>query len=209
MFSRSSEDRRREFEQQALPQADALFNFAVRMTRSRRDAEDLVQDTFLRAFRFFHRFEPGSNMRAWLFRILKNNYINQYRKLRRTPDQVEWSQVEAFYERIAADDQVRRHRNPEEKLLESLIDERIESAIRELPAAYRAVVLLNFVEEMSYREIAAVLEVPMGTVMSRLHRGRKMLQQALASGFASRGTPIHHRCRRPGVVPLRRSAVAG
>jgi RNA polymerase sigma-70 factor (ECF subfamily) len=179
MFSRTLDETRQEFEQIALPQADALYNFAVKMTRNRRDAEDLVQDAFMRAFRFFHRFEPGTNIRAWLFRILKNTYINNYRKVQRTPDQVDWAQVEEFYDTVTPDDLVKRHKNPEELLLESGIDGRIEQAIADLPEEYRAVVLLNFVEEMSYREIAEVLEIPMGTVMSRLHRGRKFLQKHL------------------------------
>lgn len=179
MFSRTPDETRQEFEQVALPQADALYNFAVKMTRNRRDAEDLVQDAFMRAFRFFHRFEPGTNIRAWLFRILKNTYINNYRKVQRTPDQVDWAQVEEFYDTVTPDDLLKRHKNPEELLLESGVDGRIEQAIAELPEEYRAVVLLNFVEEMSYREIAEVLEIPMGTVMSRLHRGRKFLQKHL------------------------------
>ena len=179
MFSRTPDETRQEFEQVALPQADALYNFAVKMTRNRRDAEDLVQDAFMRAFRFFHRFEPGTNIRAWLFRILKNTYINKYRKVQRTPDQVDWAQVEEFYDTVTPDDLLKRHKNPEELLLESGIDGRIDQAIADLPEEYRAVVLLNFVEEMSYREIAEVMEIPMGTVMSRLHRGRKFLQKHL------------------------------
>jgi RNA polymerase sigma-70 factor (ECF subfamily) len=179
MFSRTPNETRREFEQVALPQADALFNFAVKMTRNRRDAEDLVQDAYMRAFRFFHRFEPGTNIRAWLFRILKNTYINNYRKVQRTPDHVDWAQVEEFYDTVTPIDLLKRHKNPEELLLENGVDGRIQEAIGELPEEYRAVVLLNFVEEMSYREIAQILEIPMGTVMSRLHRGRKFLKKRL------------------------------
>ena len=104
MLRSSPEARKQEFEQVALPNADALYNFALKMTRSRKDAEDLVQDTFLRAFRFFHRFEPGTNCRAWLFRILKNTYINSYRKVKRTPDHVDWGQVEEYYDTVASDD---------------------------------------------------------------------------------------------------------
>jgi RNA polymerase sigma-70 factor (ECF subfamily) len=170
---------RQEFEQVALPHADALYSFALKMTRSRKDAEDLVQDTFLRAYRFFHRFEPGTNCRAWLFRILKNTYINSYRKGKRTPDHVDWGQVEDYYDSVATDDVLKRHKTPEEELLEGSLDQRVEEAIASLPAEYRAVVLLNFAEDMSYKEISQALEIPMGTVMSRLHRGRKILQRKL------------------------------
>ncbi|MCZ6745867.1 MAG: sigma-70 family RNA polymerase sigma factor [Acidobacteria bacterium] len=179
MLRQTPDEVKQEFQEVALPYADSLYNFAFRMTRNRRDAEDLVQDTFMRAFRFFHRFETGTNIRAWLFRILKNTYINNYRKVQRTPDQVDWAQVEDFYDSVTPDDLRKRHKNPEELLLEKSVDGRVEEAMADLPPEYRAVVLLNFMEDMSYKEIAEILEIPMGTVMSRLHRGRKILQQKL------------------------------
>lgn len=179
MFRRTPDEIKQEFQEVALPHADSLYNFAFRMTRSSRDAEDLVQDTFMRAFRFFHRFATGTNIRAWLFRILKNTYINSYRKVQRTPDHVDWAQVEDFYDSVTPDDLRKRHKNPEELLLEKSVDGRVEEAVAALPAEYRAVVLLNFMEDMSYKEIAEILEIPMGTVMSRLHRGRKILQAKL------------------------------
>jgi len=179
MLRQTPEEAKQEFQEIALPHADSLYNFAFRMTRNRRDTEDLVQDTFMRAFRFFHRFEPGTNIRAWLFRILKNTFINDYRKVQRTPDQVDWAQVEDFYDSVTPDDLRKRHKNPEELLLERSVDGRVEEAVAALPPEYRAVVLLNFMEDMSYKEIAETLEIPMGTVMSRLHRGRKILQEKL------------------------------
>jgi len=179
MLRRGPQVRKEEFEQVALPHADALYNFALKMTRSRKDAEDLVQDTFLRAFRFFHRFEPGTNCRAWLFRILKNTYINSYRKVKRTPAHVDWGQVEEYYDTVAGDDVLKRHKTPEDELLDGSLDHRVEEAVASLPAEYREVVLLNFLEDLSYKEISEVLEIPMGTVMSRLHRGRKILQRKL------------------------------
>ena len=179
MLRQMPDEVKQEFQEVALPHADSLYNFAFRMTRNRRDAEDLVQDTFMRAFRFFHRFETGTNIRAWLFRILKNTYINSYRKLQRTPDQVDWAQVEDFYDSVTPDALRKRHKNPEELLLEKSVDGCVEEAMADLPPEYRAVVLLNFMEDMSYKEIAEILEIPMGTVMSRLHRGRKILQQKL------------------------------
>jgi len=179
MSRQTPDETKQEFQEIALPHADSLYNFALRMTRNTRDAEDLLQDTFMRAFRFFHRFETGTNIRAWLFRILKNTYINNYRKVQRTPDQVDWAQVEEFYDSVTPHDLRKRHKNPEELLLESSVDNRVEEAVAALPPEYRAVVLLNFMEDMSYKEIAEVLEIPMGTVMSRLHRGRKLLQKEL------------------------------
>ncbi|MFQ5669298.1 MAG: sigma-70 family RNA polymerase sigma factor [Acidobacteriota bacterium] len=179
MFRRTPREKKAEFEHVAIPHADALYNFALKMARNQKDAEDLVQDTFLRAFRFFHHFEPGTNCRAWLFRILKNIYINNYRRGQRTPDQVEWSQVEEFYNSVASEDLVKRHKTPEQEYLDSTVDRHIEEAIAALPDEYRAVVVLNFAEELSYKEISQILEIPMGTVMSRLHRGRKILQRKL------------------------------
>ncbi|MFQ5719769.1 MAG: sigma-70 family RNA polymerase sigma factor [Acidobacteriota bacterium] len=187
MIRRRAGNRREEFEEVALPHADALYNFALKMTRNEKDAQDLVQDTYLRAFRFFHHFAAGTNCRAWLFRILKNVHINGYRKNQRSPDMVQWDQVEEFYDSVAPDDLLRRHKNPEEQVIDSSVDHRIETAIAELPAEYRAVVVLNFSEDLSYREIAEVLEIPIGTVMSRLHRARKTLQSKLREVAASRG----------------------
>lgn len=176
-----------EFEQVALRHADALYNFALKMTRNEKDAEDLVQDTFLRAYRFFHRFAAGTNCRAWLFRILKNVHINGYRKNQRSPDMVQWDQVEEFYDTVTPDDLLKRHKTPEEYLIEGSIDRRIEEAIGALPQEYRAVVILNFAEDLSYREIAEALEIPIGTVMSRLHRARKTLQSKLGDYALSQG----------------------
>ncbi len=201
MFRRTPQQKKREFEQEALPHADALYNFALKMTRNGKDAEDLVQDTFLRAFRFFHRFERDTNCRAWLFRILKNTYINSYRREQRTPDHVDWDQVEAFYDSLATDDLIKRHKTPEELLLAGAVDTRITEAIASLPEEYRAVVLLNFAQDMSYREIAEVLEIPMGTVMSRLHRGRKILQRQLKEyALSTRQLPTLNARERPARV---------
>ena len=187
MPRRTPEDRKREFEETALPHADALFNFALRMVRSEKNAEDLVQDTYLRAYRFFDRFTPGTNCRAWLFRILKNVHINGYRKNQRSPDMVAWDQVEEFYDTVTPEDFVQRHKTPEEEAIEGHIDVRIEEAIAGLSEEYRAVVVLNFAEDLAYREIAEVLDIPIGTVMSRLHRARKILQAKLGEYARSQG----------------------
>jgi RNA polymerase sigma-70 factor (ECF subfamily) len=204
MFRRTPKQKKREFEQEALPHADALYNFAVKMTRNGKDAEDLVQDTYMRAFRFFHRFEKGTNCRAWLFRILKNTFINSYRKEQRTPDHVDWDQVEDFYDSVATDDLIKRHKTPEELLLHGSVDPRVTEAIAALPDEYRTVILLNFAQDMSYREIAEILEIPMGTVMSRLHRGRKSLQRQLQEyALSTRSLPdLNARERQARVVDM-------
>ncbi|MFQ5766739.1 MAG: sigma-70 family RNA polymerase sigma factor [Acidobacteriota bacterium] len=188
MFRRTPQQKKQEFEEIALPPADALYSVALKMTRSQKNAEDLVQDTYLRAYRFFDRFARGTNCRAWLFRILKNIFINEYRKTQKAPDLVDWAQVEEFYDPVTPDDLLKRHKNPEETLLEASMDTEVEEALAALPAEYRAVVLLNFTEDLSYKEIAEVLEIPMGTVMSRLHRGRKLLKQRLRE--YARGTRL-------------------
>ena len=122
MFPRTADEKRVEFEEVALVHTDALFNFALKMTRNRKDAEDLVQDTYLRAYRFFSRFEKGTNCRAWLFRILKNTYINNYRKIQRTPDMVDWDQVEEFYDTVAPDELTAGKKTPEDEMIENTID---------------------------------------------------------------------------------------
>jgi RNA polymerase sigma-70 factor (ECF subfamily) len=173
------QDRRQEFQDVAMPHAHALYHFALHMTHNESTAEDLVQDTYLRAYRFFDHFEPGTNIRAWLFRILRNIFINEYRRLKREPGRVEWSQVEGAGEKAL----ISAHggpRTPEADLVDSSIDPLIRKALADLPSEYRAVVLLNFAADLSYKEIAATLDIPMGTVMSRIHRGRRILQRRLA-----------------------------
>ncbi|MGH2705395.1 MAG: sigma-70 family RNA polymerase sigma factor [Actinomycetota bacterium] len=177
-----------EFEAQALPFAAALYGAALRLSRNPADAEDLVQETFLRAFRARHTFQPGTNLKAWLFRILTNLYRSAYRRDRSRPSSVPADDVEEFdlYRAI-----VREHpeaaESAESAVLDSLVDEEVTDALSELPERFRSPVLLADVEGFSYREIADILDVPMGTVMSRLHRGRKSLQRALWDVAAQRG----------------------
>ena len=181
--------RKEEFEEVALPHLDALFNLALSLTRNRKDAEDLVQETFLRAYRFFHTYRAGTHIKAWLFRILRNTFINRYRARKVRPDEVEFGAIEASYEQMIDQSflQQRTPPSPEKVVMDDVLDGEIEQALASLPEEYRAVVLMALLEEMSYKEIAAALSIPLGTVMSRLHRGRKMLQASLVEFARRRG----------------------
>ncbi|MFN2490513.1 MAG: sigma-70 family RNA polymerase sigma factor [Actinomycetota bacterium] len=183
----SKEDSRR-FQADALPLLDSLYGAALRMTRNPADAEDLVQETMLRAYRAFDRFEPGTNLKAWLFRILTNAYINTYRKRQREPQKVSQDQLEEFdlYQAIK-DHGAQFAKTPESIVLDSLVDSDILEAIEDLPEQFRLAVVLSDIEGFSYAEMAQIMDVPMGTVMSRLHRGRKALQKRLWDLARERG----------------------
>jgi RNA polymerase sigma-70 factor (ECF subfamily) len=183
----SSGERREEFETQALPHLRRLYNLALRLTRNEKDAEDLVQETYLRAFRFFHRYEPGTNIRAWLFRILKNQFLNRVQQARPA------HALPGDFEAIADSQGITEsafagapRATPEEEVMATVTAAEVEDALAELPPEYRIVVTMALVEEMSYREIAETLRIPIGTVMSRLHRGRKALQHRLYDYVAER-----------------------
>jgi RNA polymerase sigma-70 factor (ECF subfamily) len=182
----------------ALPHLEALFNLALNLTRNRKDAEDLVQEAYLRAYRFFHTFRRGTHIKAWLFRILRNTFINRYRAQKIRPEEVDFGKIEASYEQMIEETFTRDRTppSPEEIVMEGVLDDEIEQALARLPEEYRAVVLMALLEEMSYREIADALSIPLGTVMSRLHRGRKMLQADLVEFARRRGI-----VRRPPGVP--------
>jgi len=172
---------RQQFEQMVEEHLNGLFGAALRMTRNRTNAEDLLQETFLRAWRSFHTFRPGTNARAWLYRILMNAHIDNYRKATREPEVVDQDDVDEFYlySKVQESDQYRRAGNPEEAFLQTLMDADVKAALESLPEAFRAVVMLADIDGFSYKEIAEILSIPIGTVMSRLHRGRKQLQVAL------------------------------
>ena len=200
-------DRKQEFEDVALPFIDALFNLALNLTHNRKDAEDLVQEAYLRAYRFFDSYQPGTHIKAWLFRILRNTFINRYRAAKVRPEVVDFEKIEASYERVVESEFLRDHQppSPEQIVMDAVLDEEIEQALMALPEEYRTVVIMALVEEMSYKQIAAAQSIPLGTVMSRLHRGRKLLQAALleyaqrkgiagrAPNVASERTPIGER----------------
>ncbi len=177
-----------DFEREAVPHMDALFNFALRMTGDSDEANDLVQDTYLRAFRFFDKFEKGTNCKAWLFRIMKNTYINTYRKRTKEPEKVDYEEVENFYENIKPSSTDDAHLDKE--IFDNLLDDQVSNAISALPEDFRTVVILADIEGFTYDEIADFIDCPVGTVRSRLHRARKMLFAQLYEYAGSKGYKI-------------------
>ncbi|MFQ5638656.1 MAG: sigma-70 family RNA polymerase sigma factor [bacterium] len=176
----STTDNRYEFDILFRENINGLYSLALRMTRNTLDAEDLVQESAFKAFRYFHKFDPGTNFRAWIYRILTNNFINSYRKAQKTPASLEIEMISFKLEDDGAtywdnlDDRDTRFDYADR------FDDEINAAIDRLPDEYKIVVLLSDVEEFSYKEIAKMIKHPIGTVMSRLHRGRKMLQRSLS-----------------------------
>ncbi|MGN6693910.1 MAG: sigma-70 family RNA polymerase sigma factor [Aquihabitans sp.] len=158
-----------------------MYSGALRMTRNPADADDLVQETYLRAYRGFGGFQEGTNLKAWMYRILTNTYINSYRAKQRRPDETDLDEVEDLYlyRRLGGLEAARSGRSAEDELMDTFSEAEVKSAIEDLPENFRMAVLLADVEGFSYKEIAEILDIPIGTVMSRLHRGRKALQKAL------------------------------
>ena len=180
---------REDFTNDAMQYAPQLFSTALRMTRNRADAEDLVQETFVKGWRSFHTFQEGTNLRAWLFRIMTNTYINKYNAKQRRPDETELDEVEELFlfRRLGAFDQSKMNASAEDQMLELFTDDEIKNALEELPEQFLLPVLLSDVDGFSYKEIAEMLGVPIGTVMSRLHRGRKVMQKLLYEYAKERG----------------------
>ena len=177
---------RERFERDVLPLLPHLYSAALRLTRNPADAEDLVQETYLRAYRGFSGFEEGTNLRAWMYRILTNTFINSYRKKQRQPVTVQDDEIEDWflYDRLGASGV---EASAETEVLDRLPDEEVQRALEALPEGFRMAVLLADIEGFSYKEIAEILDIPIGTVMSRLHRGRKALQKALWETMRERG----------------------
>ena len=174
----SARSLRQEFEREALPHLQALYGTALRLTHDPREAEDLVQDTTLRAFRFFHRFERGTNVKAWLFKILHNTFINRYRRRLREQRVLEEIDRNDHYHLVAGSP-TPGGGDPERALSFRMLEGDVQRALAEVPPDFRMAVILADLEEFSYREIAEIMDCPVGTVMSRLFRGRRLLSRAL------------------------------
>ena len=175
LFSKLDEQQQlyADFEAEAIPHMDSLYNFALKMTGNSDDANDLIQETYLKSFRFFDKFEKGTNCKAWLFRIMKNTFINSYRKKTKEPDKVDYEDVEKFYETVKPSSTDSAHL--EKEIYDNLLDDEITSAIASLPDDFKTVIILSDIEGFTYDEIADFVDCPVGTVRSRLHRARKML----------------------------------
>lgn len=186
------------FETEALSFLDALYRTALRMTRSEAEAEDLVQETYIRAFRFRHQFTPGTNLKAWLFRILTNTFINQYRRKAARPDETELDDVEEsiLYRHMRDVSPGSASPDPEAELIDNTLSSEVKDALEALPEKFRTTLLLD-VEGFAYKEIAEMLDIPIGTVMSRLHRGRKFLQKRLYDLARDRGIVAARAMPRP------------
>lgn len=179
--------KKEDFEETALPHIDSLFNFALKLTGDAGDAEDLVQETYLRAYKFFHKYKKDTYIKAWLFSILRNTFINIYRKKKKEPDKVDFHSVEQFIERIIEEGSPILQGDIADALSKDILDDEVKASLDALPEDFRDVILLSDVEGFSYREIADILKCPAGTIMSRLHRGRKMLYKNLAEYAKKRG----------------------
>jgi len=178
-----------DFERDAMQYTRQLYSAAMRMARNPSDAEDLVQETYLKAYRAYHTFQEGTNLKAWLYRILTNTYINKYRKDSRRPSEVDLGTVEDMYlyRRLGSEESAEAARTTEDRVLDGLVESDIKEAVEELPENFRIPVLLADLAGFSYKEIAEILDIPIGTVMSRLHRGRKAMQKRLWEFAKQRG----------------------
>jgi RNA polymerase sigma factor (sigma-70 family) len=174
------------FEKEFMPHLNAMYNFALRLTNDEDDAQDLVQDTCMKAFRFIESFEPGTYAKAWLFRILKNNFINDYRKKSRGPAKVEFEWVEQSFSGDE-DHEPAAHADLHAETVNEMLGDEITAAIQSLPVDFRMIIILCDMEEFSYEEMARILNIPIGTVRSRLHRARAILKENLASYAKTKG----------------------
>jgi RNA polymerase sigma-70 factor, ECF subfamily len=188
--------RRQRFERDALEYVDQLYSAAMRMTRNPQDAEDLVQEAYTKAYSSFHQYRPGTNLKAWLYRILTNTYINLYRKRQRQPQQAATDTVEDWQMAQAAEHTSSGLRSAETEALDHLPDSDVKDALQAIPEEFRLAVYFADVEGFAYKEIAEILDIPIGTVMSRLHRGRKLLRGLLTDYARDRGIKVEEKTRK-------------
>lgn len=167
------------FDEEFMPHVDSMYNFAFRLTFDEDDAKDLVQDTYLKAFRFINSFERGTNAKAWLFRILKNSFINEYRKKSKQPNKVDYNEVEQYYNSDDVDENITTDLRVE--TVQHMIGDEISGALNSIPVDFRTVIILSDLEGFTYEEMSKILDIPIGTVRSRLHRARNMMKEKLAS----------------------------
>lgn len=171
------------FEDELMPQINSLFNFAYSLTRNEEDANDLVQETYLKAFKSIDRYEVGTNAKAWLFRILKNLFINEYRKRSKQPNRVDYEEIVTYHNENES--QFSSYLDLREEMFDRMMGDEVTNAVNSLPVDFRTVLLLYDVENFTYEEIARIIDVPIGTVRSRLHRARNMLKETL-QGYAEK-----------------------
>lgn len=192
MHTNDTTELHRRFEAEALPLLDQLYGGALRMTRNPADAEDLVQDTYMKAFQSFASFKPGTNLKAWLYRIMTNTYINSYRKAKRRPSQLPTDEITDSQLLDTSSHQSAGLESAEVEALKGLPNTQIADALNDLSEDYRMAVYYADVEGLSYKEIAEIMETPLGTVMSRLHRGRKQLREKLKEVAHEHGIGLDH-----------------
>ena len=186
MLDKDTKRRERVFEVEFLPQIDALFNFAFHLTFNEDDSNDLVQETYMKAFRFIDSYEEGTNAKAWLFKILKNAFINHYRKAAKRPTKVDYQEIVAF-QNEENDTNYSSYMDLREEMFQGMMGDEVTIAINALPVDFRTVILLCDIEGFKYEEIAKIIDIPIGTVRSRLHRARNMLKEQLKAYAATLG----------------------
>lgn len=186
MLDNDTKRRERVFEVEFLPQIDALYNFAFHLTFNEDDANDLVQETYLKAFRFIDSYHEGTNAKAWLFKILKNAFINHYRKKSNRPTKVDYEEIVTF-QNAENDTNFSSYMDLREEMFQGMMGDEVTNAINSLPVDFRTVILLCDIERFKYEEISKIIDIPIGTVRSRLHRARNMLKEKLTAYAATLG----------------------